>query len=277
MMTFTVAFDLLRQAVSRKWFVALGLAITAVLALIGMALRMDVVDGALAGTRLFGKVVGGDIVAADVALLPVFSAATYIIFYGFTAFLILACADFAPALLAPGRIEHMLGLPIRRFELIAGTYLGVLALASVAAVYGAAGLCVLLGVKTGVWTFRPVLAALLTAVSFATIYAGMLLAALVVRSAALSGAVGLLLFILGIIAGQRASIMRVWEQSVVRELFAGLTLLLPRTSTLGTAAADLASGKPMTIGALGGLLGGFALFVAGALALAVWLFERKDY
>jgi hypothetical protein len=96
-----------------------------------------------------------------------------------------------------------------------------------------------------VWTFRPVLAVLLTSVSFATIYAGMLLSALVVRSAALSGAVCLLLFILGIVAGQRASIMRVWNEGVMRELFAGLTLLVPRTSTLGTAAADLASGKPL--------------------------------
>src|SRR2546430_16817818 len=149
MMTFTIALDLLRQAVLRKWFLALGLIITVILALVGMALRMEVVDGALAGTRLFGKLVGGDIVAADVALRPVFSAATYVIFYGFTGFLILACADFAPALLAPGRVEHLLGLPVRRFELIAGTYLGVLALAGLAALYGASGLCVLLGLKTG--------------------------------------------------------------------------------------------------------------------------------
>jgi Cu-processing system permease protein len=239
---------------------------------------MDVVDGALAGTRLFGKILGqGDIVAADVALRPVFTAATYIIFYGFTAFLILACADFAPALLAPGRVEHLLGLPVRRFELIAGTYLGVLALAALAALYGASGLCVLLGLKTGVWTGRPVVAALLTVVSFATIYAGMLLSALLVRSAALSAAAGGLLFTLGIVAGQRESIMTVWEEGVPRSIFAALTLLLPRTSSLGMVAGELAGGQKMALGALVGLLIGFLLFVAGALSLAIWLFERKDY
>jgi Cu-processing system permease protein len=276
-MILTIATDLLRQAILRKWFVALGLIITLLLVLLGMSLRMDVVDGALAGTRLFGKVMHGDIVAADVALRPVFSAATYVIFYGFTVFLIMACADFAPALLTPGRIEHMLALPVRRHELLAGTYLGVLVLAVLSAVYGAGGLCVLLGVKTGVWTFRPVIAALLTCVSFATIYAGMLLTALLARSAALSAAVGGVLFILGIVAGQRDRMLVAWDEGVTRSLFAVLTGLLPRISSLGRLAADLAGGQPVGPATALALVGGFLLFVLGALALAVWLFERKDY
>jgi Cu-processing system permease protein len=276
-MTLTIAIDLLRQAILRKWFIALGLLVTLVLVLIGASLRMDVVDGALAGTRLFGKVMGGEIAAVDVVLRPVFSAATYVIFYGFSAFLILACSDFAPALLAPGRIEHMLALPVRRIELLAGTYLGVLALATMAALYGAGGLCVLLGVKTGVWTFRPVLAAVLTSVGFATIYAGMLVTALLVRSAALSAAVGGVLFILGIVAGQRDRILTAWSEGVTRTVFALLTGLLPRLSTLGRVAADLAGGQAVGWGGFVALLGGFVLFVLGALALAAWIFERKDY
>jgi Cu-processing system permease protein len=277
MMLFRVALDLLRQAVLRKWFLALGFLITLALVLVGLSLRLDVVDGALAGTSLFGKLMSRDIVAVDVALRPVFTAATYIIYYGFTMFLILACADFAPALLVPGRIEHMLALPVRRFELLAGTYLGVLALATMSALYGASGLCVLLGVKTGVWTFRPVLAALLTSVSFATIYAGMLLSALFVRSAALSAAVGGGLFVLGIVAGQRDRLLVAWNEGVSRTVFAAVTALLPRVSTLGKLAADLAGGRAVATAASTGLVAGFLVFVLAMLALAVWVFERKDY
>jgi Cu-processing system permease protein len=276
-MLFTVAGDLLRQAVRRKWFLALGFLITLSLVLIGLSLRLDVVDGALAGTRLFGKLMRGDIVAVDVALRPVFTAATYIIYYGFTMFLILASADFAPALLVPGRIEHMLALPVRRFELLGGTYLGVLALATLAALYGSAGLCVLLGVKTGVWTFRPVLAALLTAVSFATIYAGMLLSALFVRSAALSAAVGGVLFILGIVAGQRDHLLIAWQEGIARTVFAAVTSLLPRVSTLGKLAADLAGAEAVSPSSALRLIAGFVVFVLATLSLAVWVFERKDY
>ena len=62
--TLAVARDLLREALQRRWILALGLAITAIVLVLGMALRMEVVDGALAATRLFGRVVHHDIRSA---------------------------------------------------------------------------------------------------------------------------------------------------------------------------------------------------------------------
>jgi len=115
-----VALDLFREAARRRWFVALGAGITLLLCVAGLTLRMDVVDGALAATRLFGKVIHTDIRSVDVALRPVFRAAAYVIFYGGLAFFILACSDFAPSLLAPGRIEHLLSLPVQRWQLLGG-------------------------------------------------------------------------------------------------------------------------------------------------------------
>src|SRR5262245_10628356 len=189
----TIAMDLFREAASRRWFLALGLGITILLCVLGLTLRMDVVDGALAATRLFGKVVHTDIRSIDVALRPVFRAAAYVIFYGGLGFGILACADFAPSLLAPGRIEHLLSLPVPRWVLLAGTILGVLGLSLIFALYGAGGFTLLFAVKTGVVTGRPVLAALLASVTFTAIYGGMLAASLFVRSAALSAATGAVL------------------------------------------------------------------------------------
>ena len=93
-----------------------------------LGLRLEVVDGALAASRLFGGAVGGGIQAVDVALRPLFTGVAYVVFYAGLAFGVLACADFAPTLLAPGRIEHLLSLPVRRAELVVGTFLGVLAL-----------------------------------------------------------------------------------------------------------------------------------------------------
>jgi Cu-processing system permease protein len=275
--TLTIAADLLRQAILRKWFLGLWLGITAVLLLLGLSLRMDVVEGALAGASLFDRLFSNDLPAAQVALRPVFTAATYVIFYGFTTFLIVATSDFAPALLLPGRIEPILALPVRRYQLLGGTYLGVLALATLAAAYGASGFCLLLGIKTGVWTFRPILAALLMSISFATIYAAMLLAALLVRSAALSAAVGAAVYLLGVVAGFRDGILSAWNEGVARALFAGATLLLPRISALGRMAADIAGARPVPMTALATLVLGFGLFVLATLALSVWLFQRKDY
>lgn len=277
MKVLAVVRDILREALSRKWFLALGIGITLVLATVGLSLRMEVVDGALAASRLFGKLLGGDIQSVDVALRPVFQGVNYFIYYGGLAFGILACADFGPSLFSPGRIEHLLALPVRRWELLAGTFAGVFLLSLVGALYGAGGMTLILGVKTGVWTARPLAAALLASVSFAAIYAPMLTAALFVRSAAFSAFVGGLFFVAGIVASYRSQISPLFEAGIGRALFRGATALVPRVSTLADVASSLAASERVDPGQLGSLLAGMLVFGLGALALGVWRFEQRDF
>ncbi len=275
--TLAVSRDLLREAGSRKWFLGLGLAVTGVLGIIAFSLEMEVVDGALAGTRLFGSVIDPSIRSADVALRPLFAAATGLIFFGGPVFMILACSDFAPRLLAPGRIEHLLALPVRRWELLLGTWLGVCALATVCALYGAGGLALILGVKTGVWTWTPLIAAGLAVVNFMTLYAAMLCAATFVRSAALSAATGGGLYVLGVIAGFRHDLLPVFSEGIARRAFEWGTLVIPRVSALGKTAVAIAGSEPVDLPALWSMLGGFAVFALGGLAVACWRFEEKDF
>lgn len=273
----TVAADLLREAASRRWFLALGIGITAALLVLGFALRLEVVDGALAATRLFGKTVTSDIRSVDVALRFVYRAAAYVLFYGGLAFGIVACADFGPSLLAPGRIEHLLSLPVRRYELLLGTFLGVLALSMIGAVYGAGGFTLIFAIKTGSWTLRPIAAALLASVTFAGIYGAMLTAAVALRSAALSAAVGVVLFILGIIAGYRDRLDTFFESGVAREAFRAVTFVLPRVSSLADASADIAASASIRTGVLASQMTGLLVFGFAALALGIHLFEQKDF
>src|SRR5262249_43966672 len=98
--TFAVAAGPIREATTRKWFLGLAIAITGLLLTLGLSLRMEVVDGALAATRFFGKTAHGPIQAVDMALRPVFQAAAAVVFYGGSVFGIVACADFAPTLLS---------------------------------------------------------------------------------------------------------------------------------------------------------------------------------
>lgn len=274
---FSVARDLLREAASRKWFLALGLGVTLVLLILGASLRMDVVDGALSGVRLFGTLLSDDIRTVDGVLRPVFMAASALVFYGGTLFMIVACADFAPSLLSPGRIEHLLSLPVRRWELLAGTYLGVLTLSVVCALYGAGGLVVLLGVKTGMWSMGPIWAALLAVVNFATVYAGMMAVAMFARSAALSAGTGVFLFIAGIISGRRHELATLFDEGWGRDVFDAVTLFFPRVSALGTFAIDLAGGRTIVASALVSLLAGFVVFSLGVLSVGTWHFEQKDF
>lgn len=273
----SVAGDVLREAATRRWFLALGVAITGLLVTLGVSLRIEVVDGALAATRLFGSPLDGDIQPVDVALRPVFSTAAYVIFHGGLLFGIVACSDFGPSMLTPGRIEHLLSLPVRRHELLAGTFLGVLALAIGGALYGAGGMALLLGFKTGVFTLRPVLAGVLAASAFASIYAAMLATAVVVRSAAMSAAVGGALFLAGVVASYRDTVAAALEPGVGRMLFQGISLVVPRVAAVADAGARIAGSQAVEAAELGQLVAGVLVFGAAALALGAFHLEGKDF
>jgi len=277
MTVFVVAIELLREAFHRKWILALGAGVTLALVVVASALRMDVVDGALAATRLFGDPMHSDIQAVDVALRPVFMAAAYVVYYGGLVFGIIACADFAPTLLQPGRIEHLLAQPIRRWHLVVGTYLGVFVLTSTGALYGAGGFAAILGFKTGVWTGAPLVAALLASVAFASLYGVMLATATFTRSAALSAVAGGVVFIAGIIASFRPSISEAFEPGLARTAFQIFSMPVPRIASLGVYAGEIATSAAIEPAPFVRVLLGVVLVGLSALAVGVWHFERKDF
>lgn len=272
-----IAAYVLREAASRKFILAFLLGVTAVLVTLSLSLKIEVVDGALAASRLFGEVMHLDIRAVDVALKPVFMAAAALVFYGGILFGIVSCSDFAPSLLSPGRIEHLLALPLRRWHILAGTFLGVMTLAVTGALYGSVGLVLIFGVKTGYWTAGPVIAALLACVSFAAVYAVMLTTATLVRSAALCAALGGLTLVAGILAGFRTKIAPFLEEGLSRNAFKAVTLVLPRLSSLAQASMDLAASQQLGVQSLTMLLVGVFVFGLGVLTMGFWWFEGRDY
>ncbi len=277
MRVFAVALDVLHEAAARRWIWVLGVVITLALVLLALGLQMDLVEGSLSATRLFGQDVPTDIRPADIALRPMFRAAAYVINYVGLPFGILACADFAPKLLAPGRIEHLLSLPLRRWELLGGTLLGVLVLAILASLYAATGLTLILALKTGAWEMRLILASLISAVSFAAIYAAMLVASVFVRSTPLAAGVGFAFAWAGVLSSYRAELGRLFQPGLGRETFAALTLLVPRVSALADVSSAVASHAPVEVRRFLALVAGALVFTLAAFGVAAMKFARKDY
>jgi Cu-processing system permease protein len=271
-----VALDLLAEARSRRWVLALTGATTLLLVALALGLRFEVVDGALAGTRLFGGDLRSDVRAVDVAMRPLFVATSHLVFHCGILFGVVATSDFAPTLLAPGRVEHLLALPVRRWELLAGTFLGVEALVLAGAAYGGAGTALVLWAKTGVANPGPVLAALAGCVAFAPVYAAMLLAAVLARSAALSGGAGLLVYAAGVVAGNRAVLAELFGEGASRTAFLAATAALPRLTRLADLAAAAARGEPVAAAVAVPLVLGTLVFSLALLALAVDRFQGKD-
>lgn len=272
-----IAADLLLEATRRNWFAALFGVITLALVVLGFSLQLDVVDGAIAGSSLFGKVISEDLVMSDRVLGPLYFATAYSGFYFGTLFLVMACSDFAPELLAAGRIEHLLSLPLARWQLLAGTWLGVLTLALLASLYGAIGLTVLLGFKTSLWSLHLVAASGLGWLGFCAVYSAMLAAATFVRSSTVSGAVGMATLVFGILASKREAIAALLEQGVGREAFRLLVLPFPQLATLATVSARVAAQQPMEGETVVRLALGCLVFSAALLSVAAWRFEGKDF
>lgn len=278
MRTLAVARDLLREARARRWVMALGVAVTALLLLVGFGLELEVVDGALAASRfLSAGQHSREIRSVDVALRPLFEGLSYVVFYGGAFFGVLACADFAPTLLAPGRIEHLLSLPVRRAELVSGTFLGVITLVFGGALYGGLGLSLIIWAKSGFFDWGPVAAAAFSAIGFTAVYAVMILAAMAARSAALSAGAGAALLVAGIVAGQRATLAPLFSPGLSRAAFLVLTSPLPRISELARHAAQVAIAGPLDARQVAVQVAGALLFAGAALAGAVALFDRKDF
>jgi Cu-processing system permease protein len=272
----TIARDILREAAARRWFLAFAIVLTLLHVGLLLGLRLELVDGALAATRLFGGELSHDIRTADSVLRHVFEAGTYVAFYGGLGFGVLACSDFGPELLAPGRIEHLLSLPLRRLELLAGTFLGVMALCLLGISYGVGGFFLILCAKSGVWTLRPFLAVYLAGVVFFALYAVMLAAAVFVRSAALSAAAGGALFTLGMLAGQRQELAALFESGWGRQLFLALSAPLPRVYELGQAAGAIALGEALPAELWRWIVGTLVFGLAG-LAVGAWRLSSKDF
>lgn len=273
-----VALDVLREAASRRWLLALFALIAALLITVGLSLEMRVVDGALAAVKLFGQEEREVTVqAVDVALRPLFRGVSFFIFFGGLFFGALVTADFAPSLLAPGRIEHLLSLPVRRASLLLGTYVGVLIIAAVAFLFAAGGFVLVLGVKTGAYVADLVYAGLLGALTFAALYGAMLTCAVFVRSAAASAFAGLLLFAAGIVASFRYEISPSFSSDFARQVFEWVTMFLPPVATVGQLAMDIAASTPVDSGALARTMGGMVLFGVAMVALGVWRFGRMDF
>ncbi|HEX7481494.1 MAG TPA: hypothetical protein VF331_27065 [Polyangiales bacterium] len=270
-----IAADLLREAVHRKWMLGLLLAITLAGVLLGWTLQMEVVDGVLASTRLFGLDVGHDLRATDMALRPVFSGTAWFMYVTGLLFGVLACSDFAPEFLAAGRIEHLLALPLRRAELIVGIYLGVLALSVASALYGGVVFTVLFGLKSGIWSWCIVAGALAGCLAFSAVYAAMLASAVFVRSAALSSAIGVALLFAGSVIA-RPELAALFNAGAPRRWFTAVVSFVPRFWLLGRLGAVAGGFEPLDADLLR-TAAGTLIFAGACVMLAIWEFERRDY
>lgn len=269
--------------------ITLGLFLVSTLAwlLLAFAVNLDIVEGSLAGIRLFGvdaetgRTVTdpetGERLREGLTLEGfVLGAQSFVAGAAYWVGLLLGFFATAPllgSLLERGRIDLLLSKPWSRGRLLAGHVAGVWAagLALTAYLFGMVWL--VLSVKTGVWNGAFLWAIGVVFAMFAVLHSILTLVGVWTQSTALSLIVAYGLLFASIILAFHAvlvpQVAPVW-----RPVITGLYYVLPDFGAVTTAVVQLAHGE--VVADWDPLLSSLA-FAGAAYGTAGWLFHRRDF
>jgi ABC-2 type transport system permease protein len=270
---FALIVDTFREAMARKIFWALFGLSTAMILFFLFIMKIDIVEGAMATVSLFGQT---NRKATDVARLvrQVHGGiATFLYTWGM-ALAVFASAGLVPTVLEPGRIELLLSKPISRPLILLGRYVGNVAVVALNITYLILGVWVVFGTKTGVWSPGFLYAIATTVFIFAVLLSVVLLTGVLFESAAVSTMVTIGLGIVSPILAQHTIAEKLLSSEWSRWLWRALYETLPKVFDVGCITLNLVRGDRvdtlMPLATSG-------LFAVGMMALALYIFAKKDF
>lgn len=276
--------EVFREAAARWTLIAYFLLSTLFIIVFAAAINLDIVDGTLAGARLFGQDVemGGSQVNLDRLVLG-FEATFSAFLYMLGTFLaIFATAHLMPRLQDKGTIDLYLSRPVGRVPLLLSRYVAGLVLAGANVIYLVGTIWLIVVWKTGVVHGRFLLGAAIIIFVIATLLAFAFLIGAITSSTAVSIMASYALFFVSaiLVAHDRieAAMDSVWNARLIHALW----YVLPKTSDLGRATVAFVSDGQMGEAAVLGTVTLFpfistAVFGLACLALASWVFYRKEF
>src|SRR5215471_6257260 len=275
--------EVFREAAARWTLVAYFAVSTLFIGLFALAVNLDVVNGALAGAKLFGQSVemGGRTIEIDKLVLGFESGFSGFLYVVGTFLALFATAHLVPRLQEKGTIDLYLSRPVGRVPLLLSRYAGGLLLAAANLVYLIGSMWAIVVWKTKVVHPRFLMAGAVILFTFAALLAFAFLIGVVTSSTGVSLMATYALFFFGAILAAHDRIAAAVSTETSARIIQGLYWILPKTAELGQATVALVAGKAapdrlVHFNALA-VYGSTAAFAAAALALASWRFSRKDF
>lgn len=275
----------LRELRAKKIVLGLFGVATLVWVVLALALQLDVVEGSLAGVRLFGNEAtmdGGPDSADELpfgdSLLESFVFGAEMFAAGAAYWVGILLALFATgglvaSMLDRGQVDLLLAKPLSRAQLLGGRLLGVSAVMLALLVYLLGMVWLVMSLKTGVWNPQFLLAIGAVFLMFMVLYGLIAVTSVWTGSAPLSLILtfGLLFSTLILAIGPLREQIRQPGRAIVQ----GLYTILPKFVDVGAyIVPQLVTGEP--VASWMPLVSSLA-FGALAYAGAFWLFRRKDF
>ena len=275
--------EVFREAAARWTLLAYFVLSTLVIITFAFAINLDVVDGALAGARLFGQDVnlGTSDVSIDKIVLgfeSVFSAFLYIVGVFLAVF---ATAHLVPRLQEKGTVDLYLSRPIGRVPLLLSRYVAGLTLVASNLLYLILTIWGIVIWKTGVYNPRFLLGGVIIFFAISVLLAFAFLIGVVTSSTAVSimSTYGIFFFSTVLSAHDKieAAISSEWRAQLVHTLY----WIFPKTAQLGQAVVAIVFGgtapERLQQNLTPSVFISTALFGLVCLAAASWLFHRKEF
>lgn len=269
-----------RELWAKKVVIGLFVVSTLVLLMTAFALNLDVVEGSLAGLRLFGADIepenGEDLPEALTLERVVFGVQAAVAGAAYWIGILLALFSTAPlftSLLEKGHIDLLLAKPLSRTQLFFGHVAGVWLTMLILAVYLLGGVWLIMSIKTGVWNPSFLLSVLILVAMFGVMYGVVMLMGVWTQSTALALIVTYgLIFISLFLAGSEQLASQL--QPGWRAIFWGLYHTLPNFAEVTTTVSNLSQSESISswYPFLSSSLFGVVLYGTAA----VW-FTRRDF
>lgn len=267
-----------------NWILAAYFVLTTIFVLLfATAVNLDVVNGALAGARLFGKDLqmhhGAEIKIEDVVsgMESVASGAIYL--FGVLLGL-LATAHLVPRMMDKGTVDLYLSRPVGRVPLLLSRYVAGLILVATNLIYLFGSFQIMVASKTHIFHARLWLAALTIFFTIAVLMAFMFLIGTLSSSTIVSLMAGFAVYVFGGILAAHQQISAAVSSTWAANLIDGLYWILPKTGELSKATVFFVAGNTIPDRGPQHFIPVFlttAVFGLTALTLAAWRFHRRDF
>ena len=275
--------DVMREAAARWTLLAYFFLSSIFIIIFASAINLDIVDGTLAGAKLFGHEVEMDGPGINIQQLVLgFESGFSAILYFLCTFLaIFATAHLVPRLQEKGTIDLYLSRPVSRVQLLMSRYVAGLMLAASNVIYLLGSISLIVAWKTHVMNPRFFLAGAIILFVIATLLAFAFLVGVVTSSTAVSimATYGLFFFALMLVAHDRieAAVSEEWQARLINTLY----WVIPKTAELGQAVVAFVGGEAIPERMASVLTPApflsTAAFGIACLVLASWLFQRKEF
>lgn len=273
--------DVMREAAARWTLIAYFFLSSLFIIIFASAVNLDIVDGALAGMKLFGKETDAPEMSIEKFVLGFES--------GFAGFLYLLCtfmAIFATAHLVPrmqdkGTVDLYLSRPVSRVRLLLSRYVAGLILAGSNVLYLMGSMWLIMVWKTHVVNPRFFVGGAIIMLVIAVLLAFAFLIGVITSSTAVSIMVtyGFTIFSAILVTHDKiaAAVSKEWQAWLID----GMYWVFPKTFELGQAVVAFVGGELMP-DKMSAVLSPApflttAAFGVGSLILASWLFTRKEF